>query len=131
MILDQALTMSNRQALLATDYSTDTIDLGQAYPIGTSSLSLYIHVNAEGGTTPTLLAELETSSENSTFTKAVGITKPTGKKAFGIPLRNLSIKRYLRLRYVLAGTSPSYTITASLVAGEQYNEALPDSPRQA
>ncbi len=131
MILDRALTMSDRQALVASSYSTDTVDLGQAYSNGNDALSLYIHVIAQGGTSPTLVVELETSSDNSTFTKVIGITKPTVKRELGCALKGLNLKRYNRVRHVLGGTSPTFTLTAGFVVGCQQWEALPDSPRQS
>jgi len=112
MFLDSTLTMSNRQALVATAYSIDTIDLGQDHPAGDDNLSLYIHVQAESGTNPTLTAELETSADNSTFTKVGGVTKIAGKREMAMKLQRVPFKRYLRVRYVLGGTSPAYTIRA-------------------
>ncbi len=131
MILDQSLTMSNRQSLLATAYSIDTIDLGQAHPNGDDNLSLYIHVQAESGTNPTMTAELETSADNSTFTKVGSVTKIAGNREMAMRLLRLPFKRYLRVRYVLGGTSPAYTVTASLVTGVQAWTAVADSARQA
>ena len=131
MILDQNLTMSNRQALVGTDYSTNTIDLGQAYPQGSDTLFLYVHVISSAGTLPTLSVELETSNDNSTFIKVFDIKKPENMNAFSIGLKGQPIKRYVRLRHVLGGGSPSFNLTAGLVVGQQMNEAYPDSPRQA
>lgn len=131
MILDQQLTMSNRQQLLATAYSVDVIDLGQARPNGYKELTLYAHVQAESGTNPTLTIELETSADNSTFTKVSSVTKIANDREMMMGLENLSLKRYLRLRHVVGGTSPSYTVTAGLVAGVQAWKAVADSVRQA
>lgn len=131
MILDQQLTMSNRQQLLATAYSIDTIDIGQARPSGDDMLSLYAHIQAESGTNPTLTIELESSADNSTFTKVGSVVKSAGKREMAMRLERVPFNRYLRLRYVLGGTSPTYTVTAGLVTGVQDWTARADSAHQA
>lgn len=131
MIFDKPLTFSDRQHLLATGYSTDSIDLAYSRPLGDDHLGFRVSVLAEAGTDPTLSVELQTSSDNSTFTTAVSLNKPAGKKFFGLPLANLALGRYVRLRYVLGGTSPEYTITSGFLIGEQADASHPDSPRIA
>ncbi len=131
MILDQQLTMSNRQALVGTAYSIDTIDLGQERPNGYAELTLYCHIQGESGTNPTLTMELETSADNSTFTKIGSVTKRANERELALGLENLSVKRYNRLRFVLGGTSPSYNLTAGFVTGVQQWKAVADSAHQA
>lgn len=131
MIHDKSLVMSDRQVILATAYSTDVIDLGQDRPNGYKELTLYAHVQAESGTSPTLTIELETSADNSTFVKAGSVTKIAGNREMMMGLENLALKRYLRLRHVVGGTSPSYTVTAGLVTGVQAWKAGADSAHQA
>lgn len=131
MIFDKQLTASSKQQLLATGYSTDVIDLGQAHPAGLDDLNFAVVVSAESGTNPTLTAELQHSTDNSTFTVAASIVKPSGKKVFGFSLRDLKLNRYQRVRYALGGTSPDYTVTAGLLTGVQDWIATADSVRIA
>lgn len=128
MILDKPLTFSSRQALIANAYSTDSPDLNGVQLDG---LVLHIAIQSESGASPTLAVELETSSDGDTYSKVFGITKPVGAKEFGCGMHNLRLKRYVRLRYVLGGSAPAFTVTTGLVSGSQLNQAYPDSPRQA
>ena len=123
--------MSDRQVLLATGYSTDVTDLGQERPTGYAELTLYAHVQSESGTSPSLTMELETSADNSTFTKIGSVTKRANDREMAMGLERLPIKRYNRLRFVLGGTSPSYQVTAGFVTGVQQWKAVADSSRQA
>jgi len=80
--------------------------------------------------------ELETSTDDSTYTKLVGVPKPAGDKVFHIALDSISgLKKFLRLRYVVGGVTPAYNITSMLVAGSGFSskgvQHLADSARQA
>jgi hypothetical protein len=128
MILDKALTFSDRQALAANTYSTDSLDIGGVQVDG---LVLHLALQSESGTSPTLDVELETSSDGNTYSMVFGLKKPAGAMEFGSGLHGVRLKRYVRLRYVLGGSIPAFVVTAALVTGSQLNRAYPDSPRQA
>ena len=130
MIIDKQLTFSDRQRLLATGYSTDTIDLGDKKPLGDDLLNLVVLVNDEVGAT-VFTAELQTRSDNATFTTAAALPRPAGQKSFGISLGNLALKRYARICFTLSGGAPDLTATAAIVAGVQDWRAVADSPRIA
>lgn len=120
MFIDAEQQFSNKQAVTSTGYSTDTIEIPPGLTAGIDQ-AVQIVVRSESGTAPTLTVELETSADNSTFTKLVGVAKPEGDKMFKIALESISgLKKYLRLRYVLGGVSPAYNITAMLVAGDGF-----------
>lgn len=134
MILDKELMFSDTQVVIATGYSTDQI----AQPPNAGyrlDQALQIIVKAVSGTSPTLTVELESSADGSTgWEKAIGLVIPPGYKQDALDLDGLTLKRYLRLRYVVGGTSPSFTITAGLVPGGGFSDArriqdLADSPR--
>lgn len=127
MIFDKQLTFADRQHLLATGYSYDTIDLGEAKTLGDDNLNFVVTVNAESGTN-TVTAELQTSSDNSTFAVAASVVRPTGAKSFGLPLGNLALKRYNRVRFVVGGSN-DVTLTAGITAGVQEWKAVADSAR--
>jgi hypothetical protein len=129
MYLDKANMFSDKQDVVASGYSTDTVEIPRAAPGSTLEIALHVAVRSEAGTNPTLVVELETSDDNSTFTKVVGLSKTAGQRVVGCSLHNMKLSRYLRIRYVLGGSSPAYNITAALVLGEQANRAYPDSPR--
>ncbi len=131
MFIDRELQFGDKQAVNATGYSTDTVTVPTGLNTG---IDMYLQVVArsESGTNPTLHVELEGSSDNVTFTKGVGVTKPAGKKIFCISLENVPLRQYLRLRYVLGGSSPAYNLTAMLVAGQTMDATdgiLPNSVR--
>lgn len=129
MIFDRNLQMSNDQQLLATGYSTDTLDLGQTSPLGFDDLNFVTVISAESGIAPTISVELQHSTDNSTFTTVTTLSRPTGKKIFGFGLQNLRLNRYIRCRYVIGGTNPDFTVTTGFVAGVQDWAALPDSSK--
>ena len=129
MQFDSGLMFSNRQSIVATTNSIDVVDLGQPYETCPADLAISVTVQAEGGTSPTLTVELEHSSNNSTFTKVVGFAKPAGKKGFSLQLGGLRLSRYVRLNYVLGGSSPTFTVTAGIVTGWDQNYPPADSIR--
>lgn len=122
MIIDSSLMFSDKQDVGATGYSTNTLEIPPGLYAGID-MALQIVVRSESGTDPTLLVELETSADNATFAKLVGVPKPAGEKVFNIRLHGLSgLKKYLRLRYVTGG-APNYNITAMLVEGGGFSSA--------
>lgn len=123
MFIDKSLMFSDKQDVSATGYSIDTLEIPPGLNAGVD-MAVQVVVRSESGTAPTLDVELEASADASAFTKLVGIRKPAGENVFSIRLDQISgLKRYLRLRYVLGGTSPDYNITSMLVEGGGFSSA--------
>lgn len=133
MIIDSRTEFSATQALTVTAVSTNVIDLGQDRDIGPGRQMWIVVVFkvALAGTTPTFQAQLQTDDN-------VGFATPTvsasgeqlsaavaGKKqVIGMPYTN---ERYLRMNYVLGGTTPTATVAAWLTDQEPESwQSLPD-----
>lgn len=135
MYIDAEQQFSDKQAVTSTGYSTNSVEIPPGLTAGIDQ-AVQVVVRSESGTNPTLTVELETSADDSTYTKVVGMPKPAGDKVFNIALDNISgLKKFLRLRYVVGGTSPAYNITSMLVAGDGFSskgvQHVADSARQA
>lgn len=121
MIIDGELVFSNLQAVTATDYSTNTVEVIPDSRIGLD-MAVQVSIISESGTGQTLSVELETSSNGTTFTKLLGTARPEGSRLFSLVLDGVTgIKKYLRLRYVVGGISPSFKVTSMLVHGGGLN----------
>lgn len=121
MFIDAQQQFSDKQAVTSTGYSTNSVEIPPGLNAGID-MAAQIIVRSESGTNPTLTVELETSADDSTYTKLVGIKKPDGDKVFNIALGSISgLKKFLRLRYVVGGVSPAYNITSMLVAGDGFS----------
>ena len=121
MYIDAQQQFSDKQAVTSTGYSTNSVEIPPGLNAGID-MAAQIIVRSESGTNPTLTVELETSADDSTYTKLVGIKKPDGDKVFNIALGSISgLKKFLRLRYVVGGVSPAYNITSMLVAGDGFS----------
>lgn len=121
MFIDAQQQFSDKQAVTSTGYSTNSVEIPPGLNAGID-MAAQIIVRSESGTNPTLTVELETSADDSTYTKVVGIKKPDGDKVFNIALGSISgLKKFLRLRYVVGGVSPAYNITSMLVAGDGFS----------
>lgn len=121
MFIDAQQQFSDKQAVTSTGYSTNSVEIPPGLTAGIDQ-AVQIIVRSESGTNPTLTVELETSADDSTYTKLVGIKKPDGDKVFNIALGSISgLKKFLRLRYVVGGVSPAYNITSMLVAGDGFS----------
>ena len=117
MFIDAQQQFSDKQAVTSTGYSTNSVEIPPGLNAGID-MAAQIIVRSESGTNPTLTVELETSADDSTYTKLVGIKKPAGDKLLNIALGSIAgLKKFLRLRYVVGGVSPAYNITSMLVAG--------------
>lgn len=117
MFIDAEQQFSDKQAVSASGYSTNSVEIPPGLNAGID-MAVQIIVRSESGTDPTLTVELETSADDSTYSKVVGIEKPAGDKVFNLALEKTSgLKKFLRLRYVVGGDSPAYNITSMLVAG--------------
>lgn len=129
MFLDALLMLSDAQALTATALSTNTIDLGNptvSRRIGTGEpmvLAVQVDVAADFTTGD------ETYSVQIVSSAAAALTSPTvlaqftltaaqlaaGKK-FSLPVpAGMPGQRYLGVNYVLGGTTPTVTVTASIM----------------
>lgn len=123
MILDAQLTYSDAQALAATAASTNVIDHGSARALGVGEpLAVVITTDvALAGTTPTLVIALQTDSVVG-FGSLTTVATTQSYSAFAIGTRiamtlpaDRTVKRFTRLNYTLGGTTPTVTLTASLV----------------
>lgn len=132
MITDKQLEFSDSQALTATAVSDNVIDLGYAGADAGTGETLYVVVHFEtafGGTSPTFQLELEESADNSTYTDVVVSKELSAAPDDGlliIPVPRHS-GRYLRLNYVLGGTSPTVTVSSSIADGPQAWKSYPDA----
>lgn len=121
MYIDAQQQFSDKQAVTSTGYSTNSVEIPPGLNAGID-MAVQIIVRSESGANPTLTVELETSADDSTYTKLVGIKKPDGDKVFNIALGSISgLKKFLRLRYVVGGVLPAYNITSMLVAGDGFS----------
>lgn len=124
MLLDAQLQFSAAQALTATAVSDNIIDLGSARQIGIGeqfAILLCAIVAADFTTgNETYSVELQTD-DNSSFTSAT-VLSTTAILASQLTLGAVRVinfprtgaERYIRLNYVLAGTTPTVTLSAWL-----------------
>jgi hypothetical protein len=141
MLLSAEQLFSDSQALTATGASTNIIDLGATGTVLNAPAALVrdigkgnpipIIVNldvAAGGTTPTLdiAVQIDTTDAFSSATTVATAEQVAGGAAgdsvyLDVYLPEGTNERYLRLNYTLGGTTPTYTLTAGIVAGKQSN----------
>jgi hypothetical protein len=128
MFMDALGLVSDAQALTATAVSTNTIDLGSQSvtpDIGTGEevgFGVSIDV-ALAGTTPTLTLEVIQSASAALSSPTVLASQllaaaqvTIGKLNFiAIPMGAIT-QRYIGLRYTLAGTTPTVTVTSWLTS---------------
>ena len=128
MYLDALGLVSDAQALSATAFSTNTIDLGAGTParrLGTGEqigFGVAIDV-ALAGTTPTFTLEVVQSDNANLSTpdviesRAIAAADLTAGSLHWIDVpQGYPRKRYLGLRYSLGGTTPTATVTSWLTA---------------
>lgn len=136
MIIDSLLQFSNSQALTATAASTDSVDLSSDRDIGPGEPMWLVVVSevAPGGTSPTIVISIETD-DNSSFSSAATVYTHASiaGAAFGAgtkvvipwPMAN---ERYIRVKYTLGGTSPTFTVSSFLTSQEPTSwTSLPDA----
>ena len=135
MLFDNQNLFSNDQVLTAIGPSSNIIDLGTpGTPLGAPTalirdigegrrIPLLVKLMAAaGGTLPTLDVALQidtTDAFSSPTTIAPAPQLAGGALGDEIALhfiRKAATDRYLRLLYTLGGTSPTYTVTAGIVA---------------
>lgn len=136
MILDRENAFSIQQALSGAGNinSTDLIDLSQLRQIGFGE-DLYLVLNvdvAAGGTSPTLQVNVQTDDNAAFSSPAVALTSPTYAQAqlglstqIVLPLPQQGWERYIRLQYVLGGTSPTLTLSAHIAENYQQDVKYP------
>lgn len=126
MILDAQLLYSDAQALTATAVSTNIVDHGSDRNIGLGEpLSVLVTIDvAAGGTAPTLAITVQADdnagfaspAEVATSGTAYTAAQMTAGAKFVIPIpANLTTERYTRLNYTVGGTTPTVTLTATLL----------------
>lgn len=144
MILSAQQTFSDGQALTATAASTNTIDLGATSTVlGAPSalvrdigkgvrIPVVVSLDVDsGGTSPTIDVDLEVD-DNDAFSSAT-VVASSQQLAGGSAGDRITLywvpegtnERYLRVNYTLGGTSPTYTVTAAIVAADQTNDTVP------
>jgi hypothetical protein len=72
-----------------------------------------IHVTAASGTTPTMTAIIQHSTNNATWTTLGSFTAITGATSARISGTG-TVNRYVRISYTIGGTTPSFTTQISL-----------------
>lgn len=138
MLSDAALEFSTAQALTATAASTNYQDLGSARNLG-SGKPIHAYVSFDGvaptGTTPTLTAALQGADDNAFSVNLITIAQATPTLVSGtVPTGNVELpipshtpKRYIRMYYTVAGTTPTMTVTGGIVEDFQTNPPPPMS----
>ena len=132
MIIDYNLQLSDAQSVTADAASTNVIDLGADRDIGPGEdMKIVVSFDvAMGGSSPTLAVQVQTD-DNSSFSSASTVqTSRTISAAaagdtlvMGLPDTN---ERYIRLNYDVGGSSPTMTVSASIVKDAQQYYAYPD-----
>ena len=129
MYLDALGLVSDAQALSATGYSTNTIDLGSGTPardLGAGEpIGFGLAIDAAlTGTTPTFEVQV-VESPNANLSSHTVLASRTIAQAdlvagslhwIDVPQMAGTRQRYMGLRFVLGGTTPAITVTAWLTA---------------
>lgn len=123
MYIDAEQQFSDKQNVTVSGYSTNNVEIPPSLNSAGLDQAVQVVVRSESGTNPTLTVELETSADDSTYTKLVGVKHKAGDKFVNIPLKSmLGLKKYLRLRYVVGGVSPAYNLTSMLIASDGFSD---------
>jgi hypothetical protein len=127
MMLDQNLVLSDAQALTVTANSTNVIDLGAAKSLGAGDVLIpMVLITAVGGTSPTLTVTIQGADDVGISTNVITLATATPTLVSGTAYGFVRMafhahmpKRYIRATYTLGGTSPTMTITTSIVEDQQ------------
>jgi len=124
MFVDKTLELSDAQALTATAVSTNVIDLGSDADVGIGQplyLVTTVQVAPDATTGDETYQVTLQSGPNATPTEvAASFAIPRTAKVgdvFAAPLPSRN-ERYLRVNYVLGGTTPSITLNAFVSSEE-------------
>lgn len=135
MYMDALLLVSDAQAVSATGFSTNTIDLGATPPsIGTGEpvgFGLSVDTAADFTTGDETYTVEVVESDNANLSSPTVIESRAilasalaqGALHFIEVPQGKPAKRYLGLRYTLAGTTPSFTVTAWLTSRRLFSIA--------
>lgn len=136
MIVDAQTTLSDAQSLTGTSavISTNIYDGSSDRNLGTGNpLAVVITFDvALAGTSPTWLVALQTATDaafttpvtmftSQTFSGAASL--PAGKKLAYLFTATDEQLQYFRLSYTMGGTSPTSTVTASIVPANMVQNA--------
>lgn len=109
---DDGVILLPLAAVTATDY-------GGAQNNGASTSSggvAYLQVTAVSGTSPTADVKVRDSADNATYVDLVSFTQATGRTAERVTVSG-TVDQYLKVRYTIGGTDPSFTITVGFSRG--------------
>lgn len=144
MIQDAQTLLSDAQALTATAYSTNTYDSGAAgnkISVGEPLcvvITVDVAADATTGDETYQFALVQSANANLSShdvlvaTDTSFITRATLVAGYTLILPfppGLKTKRYLGIRYVLGGTTPTLTVTASIVPLNQGIDAQTHYPK--
>ena len=135
MIIDSQLMLGENQALAsaATIASTNVIDFGKTGRRIGDGESMAIQVSVDvtaGGTTPTVSFVLYLDDTNGATTarwtsQVYAAAAIVAGAKFIVPVPQGLAGRYLGLQYIVGGTTPTMTLTATLVTDDGLqNEAV-------
>ena len=140
MLVDAFTQVSADQALTATAYSTNTIDiedirdLGVGEPVG-FGVSVGVAADITTGDETYEFQVVQSANANlSSHDVLLSIVKPAAQLTLGelfflpIPIDGVT-KRYIGLRYVLAGTTPSVTVSADAKPASMFSENAQAYPK--
>lgn len=120
MYIDSKQNFADGQALTTTAVSENTLDLGVDRNIGSGcAMAVFVSSSVDaGGTSPTLQFEIQTSpNEDMSGSTVIGTSEAVADLKAGqkivLPL-GINNDRYLQLRFITGGTSPTHTVDASL-----------------
>jgi hypothetical protein len=82
--------------------------------VNPNNLSVLLNCTAASGTTPSLTVEVQWSHDGTNFASAATPDTFTAITVAGKVVKSFQVKgRFARLAYVITGTTPSFTLTAS------------------
>ena len=145
MLMSEQQLFSDSQALTQTAVSTNIIDLGATGTVtgGAAALvrdigpgkpiPIFVRLDVDsGGTSPTLdvAVQVDTVENFASPTTVDTAAQVAGGSAGDEVYLNVYLpegvnQRYLRLNYTLAGTSPTYTVSAGVVVHKSSNTTVP------
>ena len=118
MALDANQLFSNAQVITASGWSTNAVQVGKT---PTDGLEIEVNITAASGTTPTIdIVAYERAADSgwATTDPKCGVLKQmttTGRLYF----RVMSKLQFVKLYATVAGTTPSFTVTAGPCTGGQ------------